>query len=666
MKPPPLLLIENKSRNNTLDDVSYNPTTGQGSFIPRKKVTIRYKSDSVETYLPLEAFQDPVISIILKHSGNIHITAKHVKLTDQEVLAAYVNARYKYDFEFWAISTVIIQDKETKEDIHFRLRKAQRLLLSKLEEMRRANIPIRIILLKARQWGGSTLVQIYMAWIQIIHKQNWHTAIVAQVEDQAKGLRGMYTRLAKKYPKELGSITLKPYEGSSKNRIVVEHGGILSIGSAEKPDTIRSQDLAMLHLSEVGLWGQTAKKGADDLAQSLRGALTDVPYSLCVMESTAKGVGNFFHREWQKAEKQESNYQPVFIAWYEIEIYRHTTEQIEQDYGSVTAFIKSWDNYEKWLWEQGATVEGIAWYRWKLRDMGGDKWRMQAEYPSSAQEAFQSTGERIFAPAYIANLRQTIKAPIAIGNLIGDAHRGPESLKNIRFEEQKEGKLWIWRFPDELDYGNVRHQTCGFADVGGRTDSADKSTMTILDRYWMMEGGVPEVVAEYRGNLDQDIAAWDFARIAKWYHNALLAVESNSLRSEKSDEGDHSLTVLDQIKEHYDNLFHRVSPEKHAQGGNFNYPGFHTNRATKEMIINELNAAARDKAYIERSERACSEMDTYERKSDGRMGAVEGAKDDLVISRAGSVWLALQYMPIPEIINLKVNSKKRRKGYADI
>ncbi|MEX2436949.1 MAG: hypothetical protein WD509_00005, partial [Candidatus Paceibacterota bacterium] len=88
--------------------------------------------------------------------------------------------------------------------------------------------------------------------------------------------------------------------------------------------------------------------------------------------------------------------------------------------------------------------------------------------------------------------------------------------------------------------------------------------------------------------------------------------------------------------------------------------GFHTGKGSKEMIINRLNAAARDTEYIERSARTCDEMDTYEIKPDGRMGAVEGAKDDLVISTAGGVWLATSYMSMPELIKPQRRPRKGR------
>ena len=79
--------------------------------------------------------------------------------------------------------------------------------------MRLGNEPIRGIVDKARQWGGSTFTQVYMGWIQIIHKTGWHSVIIADVENQARNIRGMYTRLAKHYPKEAGGEIALPYEG---------------------------------------------------------------------------------------------------------------------------------------------------------------------------------------------------------------------------------------------------------------------------------------------------------------------------------------------------------------------------------------------------------------------------------------------------------------------
>src|SRR5690606_34726975 len=101
--------------------------------------------------------------------------AKRHGIQPDKLLNTLNDLRLTHDFEFWASTTVRIKPKEGGDFIPFILNKPQRKLLAKLESQRLADKPIRQIILKARQWGGSTLVQIYMAWIQLRHKTNWNS-----------------------------------------------------------------------------------------------------------------------------------------------------------------------------------------------------------------------------------------------------------------------------------------------------------------------------------------------------------------------------------------------------------------------------------------------------------------------------------------------------------
>lgn len=76
--------------------------------------------------------------------------------------------RCEHDFEYWAATSVKIQDKVTKKRVAFKLNRGQRKVLEVLERQRADGRPLRIIVLKARQWGCSTLIQAYMAWIQLV------------------------------------------------------------------------------------------------------------------------------------------------------------------------------------------------------------------------------------------------------------------------------------------------------------------------------------------------------------------------------------------------------------------------------------------------------------------------------------------------------------------
>lgn len=626
----------------------YDPISGEGSLLKRTELSFNTPSGVIKIYVTELAKTKPLVQC-LSDTKDLDTTVRLSGLIPndknrQYILDQLTNDRLDTDFEFWAAMACKIEDKESKKMIPFTLNYPQRVLLSKIIEMWTDGLPIRIILLKARQWGGSTMVQLFMAWFQIRHYTNWHSFVMADIENQSRNIRGMYARMAKAYPQELGTVTLVPYEGSVTTRMISERGCIIGIGSAQKPDASRSFSLSMVHLSEVGLWKKTEGKSAEDLAQAVSASVPRKKNTLVVKESTAKGTGNYFHNEWIAAEEGKTDYAPVFIPWFFISIYREPVED-------VSKFVSSWTDYDEWQWKQGATLEGIQWYRNFKTGERYDDWRMQSEFPTTAIEAFQSTGQRVFSPIYTLNAMKTCRDPLYIGDVHGRSVKGKESLEDIEFiPNSASGLLYVWAKPDTKQ--KIANRYCAFADIGGRTHKADYSVVKVFDRFWMIEGGYPTVVATWRGHLDQDLFAWKAAQIAKWYNNALLAVETNSLRNKGDQEGDHSYTILYTIADHYTNLFSRISPDGVKEGVPVKY-GFHTNHSTKEQIIDCLNGALRDNTYVERDIRAYYEMETYERKPDGTMGAVDGRKDDLVICTAGGLWLASEYKglePPKEII----------------
>lgn len=646
------VIAENKKRLLELF-APYNPLKGINSAIERKN--LKYSSNNIEISIniPIWMFDDPLIKQ-LHRSGSVeailHLTGQEVSFETINEIDTYITQlRLTQDFEFWAFTCAKIQDKKSKQLIPFKLNRPQRRYLARLEKMRVAGVPIRMIVLKARQWGGSTLTQMYMAWIQLRHKTRWHSAIVTDIEEQAKNIRNMYVTMSKSYPKEVGTITLGPYMGSSKSKTIAERDCIIGLGSAQQPDSLRSFDFAMIHESEVGLWKDTMLRKAADLSQTLQATVPDEPYTLVVMESTAKGMGNYFHKQWQNAEAGKSAFDHIFVPWFEIELYVKEVEDHK-------AFISTWTDYQWEQWEQGATIEGIYWYKSTQEGYDYDDWRMQSEYPGTAQEAFQSTGMRVFAPRYVANARKTCRKAEFVGDISADGTKGAEAFNNITFNEHTKGCLSIWDKPDLSIKMDNRY--VGFVDIGGRHDGADYSVIKIFDRYWMSEDGVPEVVAVWHGHLDQDLLAWKAAQLAAWYNNAHLAVESNSLKKDKKD-GDHFLTILDEIVDFYPNLYARDDIEQ-VQANIPRKYGFHTNMKTKPQIIDHLNAALREEGYIERDTRACDEMDQYETKPDGSIGAIDGGHDDHVIVTAGGCWLCYD-LPRPKVITHDMKYKLRTK-----
>lgn len=481
-----------------------------------------------------------------------------------------------------------------------------------------------------------------MMWIQTQHKQNWHSVIGTDVQSQANNIRSMYKEACSRYPKNIGKLTMKPFEGGVARQIT-ERGCRIYLGSMQNPDSLRSGDYAMAHFSEVAIWKTTDNKKPEDVISSVSSSILSDEYTIIVEESTAKGEGNYFHSKWVSSVKGENGFVPVFVSWFEIEIYQKQFKTEEEK----IQFAQNLSPKGKELWAIGATLEGINWYFEKQYLEKLQNWQMQEEYPSTADEAFITSGERVIPLNYIQKAQATIRNPIAIGNILADGQRGKEALTNIRFEaNDATGKVKIWKFPDKEN--EYTHRYIVIMDIGGRSAKADKTVIRVIDRYWRAFEGVDEIGLTWRGNIDADLGVWIGARIAKWYDNALLVVESNTIDSKhQHTEGDHTYTVFDEIAEFYSKLYIREDPQKTKESLEPKY-GFHTNRQTKTAIINNLIAAYRDEEFIEHDLEMISESNQYEFKPDGTMGAKEGCHDDVLMTTAIGLFVSNKE-PLPTI-----------------
>lgn len=517
--------------------------------------------------------------------------------------------RCRHDFEYWCVECVKIKHKTLGTAVPFVLNRPQRRVLSVLEDDRLAGRPIRIILLKARQWGGSTLVQMYMAWIQCCHRRSWYSLICAHLKDTSASIRGMYSRLLEFYPPELwegdSEPCFKAYEGSQNMRMIAGRDCVVTLASAERPDSVRGGDYAMAHLSEMAYWADTPSRQPDDVIRAVCGGVALVPYSLVAVESTANGVGNYFHSEWLRCRSGEGDKHAVFVPWFEIDIYRLEPPD-------AAAFAESLSPGEMRLWETGLTLDRLYWRRRKRAEYATDQ-QMQAEYPADDSEAFVTTGAGVFDPADIEALRDGCEAPSFRGELCGGKPVADPS-----------GCLKIWRAPAE----KMRYVVA--ADIGGTRAASDWSVASVLA---FPEGGVPEVAAQWRGHVPHDCLVRILADLARYYNLALLVVESNTLESRDALMEDSAEFIVNRLARCYGNLYRRESFDT-VTGERSTRIGFHTNRSTKAMLIINLQGLVRERAYIERDNDACNELATYEHCPGGAYGARRGFHDDILMSRA--------------------------------
>lgn len=686
------ILSENDDRRAAMFS-RFNPITGEGSV--GKRVLVDLEDFPIRRqWLPAAMAGNALVKALIRNNGIDGFLRNDMGVADptneerEAVISQYIRLRNQHDFPFWAASFVYIQNKEGGEDVLFRLTYPQRKFVTMLERLRLAGKPIRIILLKARQWGGSTTSQLYMSWLQLVHKKGLNSLIATHVLKASANIKQMFKRMLESYPvamlHDVGDIydvnepTLVWLGGSDNTQLVPQRNFTISIGSAQVPDSIRSGNYSLVHLSEVGLWKETEGKKPEDIVRSACSGVLYRPYTMIVYESTANGVGNFFHNEYVAAKDPEikSQFKPLFISWFDIELYRLPFANNEE----LTAFAKwLYDNrlngsarsdreecgkYLWWLWEIGASLEGIHWYveeRAKYHDHGS----MASEYPSDDVEAFVNSGSAVFDKYCVEALRPTTKKPPRfVGDIYAHGDEGEEALRDLRFKADSQGMLWVWNLPDPVSPGDPEEVTDRYltvVDVGGRSHKADWSVIVVFDRLLMMDGGKPAVVAQWYGHIDMDLLAWKAAQIAAYYDNSLLVIESNTLEThdkERNVDGDQSAAILNQIKDIYPNLYARKQSEDAIiQGLPVRY-GFHTNIATKPMIISTLVKVIREGLYVERDKRCIDEYLNYEKKPNGSFGAKQGTHDDLLMTRAIGLHICFYEMELPQVVTRGGNNLK--------
>lgn len=693
------ILMENKRRNAVMT-AYFNPVTGEGSILERTKVEIKDFPIPVQ-YLPNDMLQVSLVKGIVKY-GSMREYAKHelnIKDFDDatrlKFIDEFVRIRYRYDFFFWCAVLVYIKKKGGGDDIRFVLNRSQRRLVLRFERKRMAGKPIRLILLKARQWGGSTCTQLYMAWLQLVHQVGLNSLIVAHVKDTSTEIKDMFDRMMSHYPIEMLYEMGASYNVNEPKMVGVGQSGNIhripqrnckiKIGTAEKPESARGGDYNLVHCSEVAMWKKTDGKTPEQIVRSACSGILLRPYTMIVYESTANGTGNFFHTEYEAAKEGKSQFEALFIAWYDIEQYAIAfddkniampgvpTTLVEfaqwlyknRNNRNVNSNREESGKYLYWLWEKGATLEAINWY---IHERAGksDHGQMASEYPSDDEEAFVHSGARVFDKSQVNRLRKACKPPKYVGDVYGKGDEGEEALDDLHFREDSQGLLWIWEKPEYFDDEDVTDRYLTIVDVGGRTSKADWSVILVLDRYWMMEGDKPTVVAQWYGHIDIDLLAWKAAQIAAYYDNSLLVIESNTIETHDKERhiegGDQSQFILNQLKEVYPNLYARKQSEEEINEGWPVKYGFHTNVATKPMIISTLVKAIRESLYVERDERCLDEYLTYERKQNGAYGAIAGKHDDLLMTRAIGLHICFFEMELPQRIKRTSLRIRRRKA----
>jgi hypothetical protein len=676
------VVSENKKR---YDDIfgTYNPITGEGCYDFENRIHVRLPDFFIpDMWVPRACLNNVVFRQILTYGTIrdyvIYELGKEFTMVQSQIVAFTICIiRGREDPEFAMYITDSIIDKESGEMIPFKLNYPQRKLLKKMEDLRNAGEPIFIVILKARQWGGSTLSQMYIKWMQDFrHPNGWNALILAQTKNTSKKIKAMYRMAIESQAGwTLGlpgtTLQMSPFENSVDDFVVSDgtaaiRSSTLSIASFENFDSVRGSNFHCAHYSEVAYWKQTPEHDPEAVISSISGGLRQQADNIEIFESTGRGNSGFFYEKCMTAMNPDNNdaYKFLFIPFYFIEndmipvddqrefakwlLENRNRETCPEGYRESGKFF--WR-----LWTLGATFEAINWYR-KTRNRYKTHAYMATEAPADEVEAFRNSGNLIFNPYSVDEMRSNYEkqceyyADVILPSAATDRERVKKSKVVIR--NDKSGEMKIWELPNNKVL-KCKNRYLVAVDIGGKNITSDYTVMTVLDCKGLAPGmnGKPQVVARWRSHCRHDILAWKAAALAHYYDDALLVIESNTADRERNNntEGDHFGTIIEQIADYYPNLYQRSSsPEAVTDKVLMTY-GFQTNKLTKGWIIDNLIAHVDDQLWEEPDAEMYRELLIYERKDDGRMGNIEGKDnhDDVLMSTAIALWVAENDMDKP-------------------
>jgi len=517
-------------------------------------------------------------------------------------------ADYESNFELFSKEQIKILTKNSSLGfVPFEFNDAQKIVNEKINKQLEETGRVRAIILKGRQMGLSTFATARVFWKSYFNAYN-KSVVMAHDSATSDALFTMSRNTISNMPEEFKPV----FKKSNAKEILFDHNDSgYRLYTAGSPEAGRGTTPTIAHLSEVAFWTHDEK-----ILAGLFQGISEADGTEVILESTANGVGNEFHRLWKGAVEGENDYLPIFVPWYLMPEYRRTVLEPE-------AFAETLSEEESKIQEKyDLDLEQIYWRRLKVAEGGLSKFRQ--EYPLSPEEAFQTSGANVFN---IEKLQSLVPSTVLKRQMFNQS--------SSSFEDYSEGDVSIFEYP-KFDENFVIGADCALG-VG-----QDSSACVVMN-------SSNEVVALYRNNRIDPTQYGDLLfYLGRYYNNALLAVESNSL----------GIATLNRLKQmNYVNLYHqtKVANVSNEEGSRL---GWRTTQATKPMIIAHLKNAIENDDINLASPRIIQECMDYVADANGRTNAITGAHDDTVIATA----IALEVLRThrDRLINTKVGFQNQQ------
>lgn len=512
------------------------------------------------------------------------------------------------DFLWYAPNFLKVKDKQTLRLVPLVLKPVQVRLAERIIADLVAGVPVRVIVLKARREGVSTVTQAIFFWLASLRRHQ--VGVTLSHHDQTTGeLFGITETFYRNVPDILRprkrqsrrGNTLEFANPSKIDEEVRREPGLESVlRTVTAKNAGAGQGANLVHVSELGLY-ELNQIDAESVMNTLLQIVPTAPGTIIVIESTARGLGNEFHRRWKQAERGEGSFTPFFLAWFD--------EPTNIVSGADWESLGELDDRELRLKDRyGCSAEQIAWRRMAMRDLVSDPDAFDQEYPESADVAFLSSGRPYFDQESVQDhLDWAQEQPLlTVGDVVEDDDR-------VTFRPTRRGRLTVWEVPQPGE------------DYLIAVDSSEGSEHGDPQHAYVYKRSRLQIVAAWHGRVDRDELGDHMFLLGKLYNEALIAAETN---------GGWGWTVIAVLRRRgYWRLYRDPGQNKVRKRRSQSY-GFDMSPTKRPVVLDTLGEAIRDGALDCPDPELFKECLVFVYGPTGKPAAMPGEHDDRVMAAA--------------------------------
>lgn len=329
----------------------------------------------------------------------------------------------------------------------------------------------------------------------------------------------------------------------------------------------------------------------------------DAEGTVILNESTARPEGHWFKAECEQAKAGKSDFQYIFLPWYDMPTYRVPG-------AVITAYTPEEETLRRHFSLDDAQLE---WRRRKIQQLepmqrvtGVDAEDLFAQdYPADDEECWRIAGQSVFKKAAQRWAEAFVREPDFTGSLIDG-----QLLRDVGSEQDGYPPLHIWELPDP----NCEYVIA--ADVGEGIPGGDYSVATV----WNVRTG--HQAAQWRGLIEPALFGYVLAGLGRFYNTAIVAPEINN----------HGYTAQSILTEIYPACYRQKREEYIAQDPIPDRYGWYSTSRTKPHLVGMGQLYLAQQKVRIHSRRLVQELKNYICIDSKTWGGSAGWHDDCVVS----------------------------------